>query len=198
MRFDFLYYCLAEADKISFAFIAGYISFHFGGSTYLLLLVQYLFVADFVVGVLDAKKRKRFSWKRSWLGIKKIISLYFGVLVVGFGSSAFDVALKDRINIGYNGALVFDVFVFVLIVFELASINRHLARLGFAVNVTLASFFEKIGQRLKEKLHKKVESELDSVVESLSNKDEKSNSNKTNEYKIKEYRRKDDKQNLQM
>lgn len=69
--------------KMSFAGFAVYISYNFGVSEYLLLVIQYLFIIDFVAGVLSAKKANRFTMSRAWQGIKKIISLYFGILVVG-------------------------------------------------------------------------------------------------------------------
>lgn len=127
--------------KLSFAFFAAYMSFNFGANEYLLLLVQYLFIADFVIGMIDATKRKRFSWSRMWYGFRKISSLYFSVLVVGFGTKSFDVAISHKIEIEFNGQFFFNLFIYLLILFELASINRHLARLDFSVNKQIDTFF---------------------------------------------------------
>jgi len=153
--------------KISCAAFAAYLSYHFGGNAYLLLLVQYLFIADFAVGVIDATKAKKFSWSKVWFGIKKVISLYFGVLVVGFGTKAFDIAIHGRIEIEYNGTFFFDLFIYLLIVFELASINRHLAHLDFSVNKLLEAFFEKITTKLKVKINTLLDVAVDKSFENL-------------------------------
>lgn len=46
--------------KISVSAFAAFVSFHFGASEYLLVLVQYLLFADFVLGVFRAKKNAFF------------------------------------------------------------------------------------------------------------------------------------------
>lgn len=147
--------------NLNYAAFAFYVSINFGASEYLLLLVQYLFMVDFFLGILDAKKAKKFSWSRAWFGIKKIISLYLGVLVVGFGTKAFDVALKGRIEIDYNGAFCFDIFICVLIIFELASINGHLAHFGFGVNQYLDAFIYKFKGKAQAKVENLVEKALE-------------------------------------
>lgn len=140
--------------KLSFAFFAAYMSFNFGANEYLLMLVQYLFLADFFFGMIDATKRKRFSWSRMWQGIRKISSLYFSVLVIGFGTRSFDVAISHQIEIDYNGKFFFNLFIYLLIVFELASINRHLARLDFSVNKNIDIFFRNNQGALTAKVQK--------------------------------------------
>ena len=150
--------------KISFAAFAAYVSYNLGGSEWLLLVVQYIFIADFVLGVLDASKANKFSWARSGRGIKKIISLYFGVLVVGFGTKAFDIAIHGRMQIDYNGAFLFDLFIYLLILFELASINKHLAHLDFSVNKFLESFFDRIIKKITTKLNKALDSSVDKTT----------------------------------
>ncbi len=140
--------------KLSFVAIAGYLSLNFGGSAYLLLIVQYLFLVDFILGFYDAAKRKKMTWSGLGLGIKKIVSLYFGLIVVGFGTRAFDVAMQGRLEINYDGAFLFDVFVYLLILYELSSINRQLAEFGFCVNNFLQYFFEKVKRKIKHKIEK--------------------------------------------
>lgn len=159
--------------KLSCAAFALYMSINFGASEYLLLLVQYLFIADFIVGIVDAKKAKKFSWSKVWLGIKKIVSLYLGVLVVGFGTKAFDVTLQGRVDIAYNGAFLFDLFIYLLILFELASINRHLAHLGFGVNKILESFFDKIIRKINRKINKILDGGVDKSFECIEKNDVK-------------------------
>lgn len=148
--------------KISFAAFAAYVSFNLGGSVWLLLMVQYIFMVDFFLGVLDASKAKKFSWTKVRFGIKKVISLYFGVLVVGFGTKAFDAAVSQKIQIEYNGVFFFDLFICVLIIFELASINRHLANFGFGVNKGIDSFFSRFQGKIHQKIEKKINNFLDS------------------------------------
>ena len=150
--------------KISFAAFAAYVSYNLGGSEWLLLVVQYIFIADFFLGVLDATKAHKFSWIRARIGVKKIISLYFGVLVVGFGTKAFDIAIHGRMQIDYNGAFLFDLFIYLLIVFELASINKHLAHLEFSVNIFLESFFDKITKKITMKLNKAFDSTIEKTT----------------------------------
>jgi len=161
--------------KISFTSFAVYMSYNFGASEYLLLMVQYLFVTDFFIGILDATKTKKFSWSRVWQGFKKITSLYFSVLVVGFGTKAFDVALRGRIEIEYNGAFIFDIFILLLIIFELASINRHLARLGFIINKHLETVFNKLTRKLKIRLNKTLDEAIDKTLDSIDEKQNKNN-----------------------
>ena len=157
--------CLEQLEaKISCAAFAAYMSYNFGASEYLLLMVQYLFIADFFLGILDATKAKKFSWSRAWKGIKKVISLYFGVLVVGFGTKAFDVALHGRMTIEYNGAFFFDLFLYLLILFELASINRHLAHSDFSVNKFLESIFDRLIIKIKTKLNKALDNSVDKTT----------------------------------
>ncbi len=142
--------------KLSVSAFAAFISFQFGASQYLLELVQYLLFADFLLGVFRAKKNKRFSWYRAWLGLKKIISLYFSILIVGFACKAFDVTFSKRIDIEYNGTFWFDLFLCIMVLLNLASINHHLACFGFGVNVWL----DKVCFKYKGKLQTKIESEL--------------------------------------
>lgn len=161
MKYDLFSLLLAESEKLSFAFIAGFLSFHFGASEHLLYMVQWLFVVDFIVGVFDAANTHKFCFKKAWEGIKRIVSLYLALLIVGFGTSAFDVAFQGRIDIGYNGSLLFDVFIYILIVFELASINKHLAGLGFSVNKQLECFFERLTLKISERIFKKIDESVD-------------------------------------
>lgn len=138
--------------KISVSAFAAFVSFHFGASEYLLVLVQYLLFADFALGVFRAKKNRRFSWFRAWVGVKKIISLYFGILIVGFACKAFDIAVHGRMNIEYSGTFWFDLFLCIVVMLNLASINHHLAGLGFGINRWLDKFFFKYRTKLKGKL----------------------------------------------
>ena len=163
--YEFGISCLEGLEtKLSCAAFAAYMSYNFGASEYLLLMVQYLFIADFCLGILDATKAKKFSWSRAWKGIRKVVSLYFGVLVVGFGTKAFDVALQQKMPIEYNGAFFFDLFIYLLIVFELASINRHLAHLDFSVNKFLESIFDRLIIKIKTKLNKALETVVDKTT----------------------------------
>ncbi len=146
--------------KISVSAFAAFVSFHFGASEYLLVLVQYLLFADFVLGVFRAKKSRRFSWFKAWVGIKKIISLYFGILIVGFACKAFDIAVHERIRIGYNGTFWFDLFLCILVIVNLASINHHLAGFGFGIN----QFIDRVFFRYRSKLQRKIEGEINKVL----------------------------------
>ncbi len=138
-------------QKISFAAIATYLSISFGVNEYLLLMVQYLFVADFLIHIAYNFRQNTLMLQDVWQGIKKIISLYLGLVVVGLGTKAFDVALSDRLSVQYNGAFLYDLFVYFLIIFELASINKDLAGFGFKVNVLLQNYFEKFTRKLQRK-----------------------------------------------
>lgn len=146
--------------KISVSAFAAFVSFHFGASEYLLVLVQYLLFADFVLGVFRAKKNKRFSWFKAWVGIKKIISLYFGILIVGFACKAFDITVHRRITIEYNGTFWFDLFLCILIILNLASINHHLAGFGFGIN----QFIDRVFFRYRSRLQQKIEGEINRVL----------------------------------
>ena len=148
--------------KISFAAFAAYISVTFGGSAWLLLLVQYLFVVDFFLGVWGACHASTFSWDKAKQGIKKVVSLYFGILVMGFGTEAFDVAISRKMQIEYNGIFFFDLFICVLIMFELASINRHLANCGFGVNRGLDTLFTKYQGKINKRIEDRINRFLDS------------------------------------
>lgn len=143
--------------KISVSAFSAFAAFHFGASEYLLVLVQYLLFADFALGVFRAKKNNRFSWFRAWVGVKKIISLYFGILIVGFACKAFDVTLHGRMSIEYNGTFWFDLFLCILILLNLASINHHLAGFGFGVNAWLDRFVFKYRSKLKSKLEREID-----------------------------------------
>ena len=147
--------------KLSVSAFAAFIAFQFGASQYLLELVQYLLFADFLLGVFRAKKNRRFSWYRAWVELKKIISLYLSILIVGFASKAFDVTFSKRIDIEYTGTFWFDLFLCILVFLNLASINHHLACFGFGVNVWLDrivfKYTGKIQSRLEYELNKKIE-----------------------------------------
>lgn len=147
-------------NKISFVAFTTFISMHFGGSTWLLMGVQYIFIADFIFDVFDALSTGMLSLHRVWQGIKKIVSLYFGVLVVGFGTRAFDIAISDRMQIEYNGMFLFDVFLCILIVFGLSSINHYLAHLGFGVNQDI----DTVIHRFKGKTQNKLESFINKAL----------------------------------
>ncbi len=144
-------------NKLSFSAFAAYIAFDFGASEYLLLIIQYLIFVDFALGVFKAKQKNKFHWLRMWTGIKKVISLYFGIMIVGIGCKAFDVTLQQRITIEYNGAFWFDLFLCVLILVNLASINHHLAEFGFGIN----QFLDKVFFKYRSKIQAKLEKELD-------------------------------------
>lgn len=146
--------------KLSFSAFAAYMAYNFGASEYLLLLIQYLIVIDFFLGVFKAKHHKKFHWLRMWIGIKKVVSLYFGMLIVGVGCKAFDITLQKRIAIEYNGTFWFDLFLCVLILVNLASINHHLAEFGFGINQFLDRVFFKYRSRLQAKLEKKIDEAL--------------------------------------
>lgn len=150
--------------KISVSAFSAFVAFHFGASEYLLVLVQYLLFADFVLGVWRAKKNKKFSWVRAWFGIKKIISLYFGILIVGFACKAFDVTLHNRLQIEYNGTFWFDLFLCILILLNLASINHHLAGFGFGINAWLDRVFFKYRSKLQSKLESEIQKVFDNDV----------------------------------
>lgn len=147
--------------KLSVSAFAAFISFQFGASQYLLELVQYLLFADFLLGVFRAKKSRRFSWYRAWLGLKKIISLYLSILIVGFACKAFDVTFSQKIDIGYTGTFWFDLFLCIMVLLNLASINHHLACFGFGVNQWLDKivfkYTGKIQTRLEYEINKKIE-----------------------------------------
>lgn len=155
--------------KLSVSAFAAFISYQFGASQYLLELVQYLLFTDFLLGVFRAKKNHRFSWYRAWLGLKKIISLYLSILIVGFASRAFDVTFSSHIDIEYTGTFWFDLFLCILVFLNLASINHHLACFGFGVNVWLDKivfkYTGKIQSRLEYELNKKIDKDFDKKEE---------------------------------
>ncbi len=157
MKFEMVSALFSEIEKLSVAIIATWVVQYFGGSMYLMLLVQYLFIFDFFVSIFSNFKIKNKYGLSIWQGLKKIISLYFGILIVGFGTHAFDVALQEKLDIHYSGAFIFDVFLFLLIIFILSSINSQLAKLGFPLNIAFEKFFDRIMLKVISKINKTID-----------------------------------------
>ncbi len=154
--------------KISVSAFAAFISYHFGASEYLLALIQYLIFADFFLGAFRAKRNRRFSWFKAWIGFKKVVSLYLAILIVGFACKAFDLTVQERINFEYSGTFWFDLFLCVLILLNLASINHHLACFGFGIN----RWLDKIIFKYTGKLQTRLESEINKKIgQSFNNKE---------------------------
>lgn len=151
--------------KLSVSAFAAFISYHFGASEYLLTLIQYLIFIDFALGAFRAKKNHRFSWFKAWIGFKKVISLYLTILIVGFACKAFDVTMQERLTIAYNGTFWFDLFLCILVLLNLASINHHLACFGFGINTWLDKivfkYKSKIQTRLEHEINKKIGKNFD-------------------------------------
>lgn len=147
--------------KLSVSAFAAFISYHFGASEYLLTLIQYLIFIDFALGAFRAKKNKRFSWFKAWIGFKKVISLYLTILIVGFACKAFDLTMQERLILEYNGTFFFDLFLCILVLLNLASINHHLACFGFGINTWLDKIVFKYAGKVQTRLEHEISKRID-------------------------------------
>ncbi len=140
-----------ELEALTFGSIALAISELTGGEIYLMVLLQWIFLIDFIIGQASAIVGKRFDTLSVWNGIQKYISLYFGIILVGLGTKAFDISIHDTIDFTYSGTFFFNVFLYLLLVYELSSINRHLSRCGFPINKGLENVFKIVFNRITHK-----------------------------------------------